>query len=398
MELTYKYRIYPTKQQISDIRNICGATRFLYNKMLEDRTQHYREKRQWKKLNSKPFIERYPFLAHTDPGALTWTVNRLNRAYQHFFFTEKTEMDRYRPESIAKNKIDKKYALLDTDLVSYPQYKRKKETKESYSTELKEVNVQNKRILLPALGRVKIAYHRQVPKEAQLLDCTVLKNKAGKYYILLRLSLSEVPKVELQTALGMVFVPGGPVGVRSDGEAVCIRRQTPQQTKRMKQAYKTLRRRTYGSRRYEEQREYLASLYEKRANQRRDDLHKAARQITNAADALYLQKPDVRKRAAQQKTARARAQIWDESWYTLFSYVRYTAMLEGKQFWGVPENFPTYHFCSACGTFNKNTENGDWVCPACGLRMDRAVNAAMNLQHMAEKYIREEKELAQQKK
>lgn len=398
MELTYKYRIYPTKQQISDIRNICGATRFLYNKMLEDRTQHYREKRQWKKLNSKPFIERYPFLAHTDPGALTWTVNRLNRAYQHFFFTEKTEMDRYRPESIAKNKIDKKYALLDTDLVSYPQYKRKKETKESYSTELKEVNVQNKRILLPALGRVKIAYHRQVPKDAQLLDCTVLKNKAGKYYILLRLSLSEVPKVELQTALGMVFVPGGPVGVRSDGEAVCIRRQTPQQTKRMKQAYKTLRRRTYGSRRYEEQREYLASLYEKRANQRRDDLHKAARQITNAADALYLQKPDVRKRAAQQKTARARAQIWDESWYTLFSYVRYTAMLEGKQFWGVPENFPTYHFCSACGTFNKNTENGDWVCPACGLRMDRAVNAAMNLQHMAEKYIREEKELAQQKK
>lgn len=46
MELTYKYRIYPTNQQVSDIRNICGATRFLYNKMLEDRTQHYREKRQ----------------------------------------------------------------------------------------------------------------------------------------------------------------------------------------------------------------------------------------------------------------------------------------------------------------------------------------------------------------
>lgn len=29
MELTYKYRIYPTNQQVSDIRNICGATRFL---------------------------------------------------------------------------------------------------------------------------------------------------------------------------------------------------------------------------------------------------------------------------------------------------------------------------------------------------------------------------------
>lgn len=398
MELTYKYRIYPTKQQVSDIRNICGATRFLYNKMLEDRTQHYREKRQWKRLDSKPFIEFFPFLAQTDPGALAWTVNRLNRAYQHFFFVEKTEMDRYRSESIAKNKIDKKYALLNTDLVSYPQYKRKKEAKESYTTVLKKVDVQNKRILLPVLGRVKIAYHRQVPEDAQLLDCTILKAKSGKYFILLRLALPEAPKVELQTALGMVFVPGGPVGVRSDGEAVCMRRQTQRQTKRIKQAYKTLCRRTYGSRRYEEQRKYLAALYEKRANQRRDDLHKAARQITNAADALYLQKPDVRKRAAQQETACARARIWDESWYTLFSYVRYTAMLEGKHFWGVPENFPTYHFCSACGAFNKEPEKGKWMYPACGLQMDDAVNAAANLQHMAEKYIREMKDLEQKKK
>ena len=68
MELTYKYRIYPTKKQMSDVRNICSATRFLYYKMLEDRTQHYREKRQWKRLDSKPFIELFPFLAQTDPG------------------------------------------------------------------------------------------------------------------------------------------------------------------------------------------------------------------------------------------------------------------------------------------------------------------------------------------
>ena len=395
MELTYKYRIYPTKQQVSDIRNICGAARFLYNKLLEDRTQHYREKRQWKKLDSKPFIEFFPFLAQTDPGALAWAVNRLDRAYRHFFFVEKTEMDRYRPEAIAKNKMDKKYALLDTDLVCYPQYKRKKDTKESYTTVLKNVNVEKKRILLPVLGRVKIAYHRQVPKDAQLLDCTILKNKAGKYFILLRLALPEAPKKELQTALGMVFVPGGPIAIRSDGYGVCIRHQTPQQTKRMEQAYKTLCRRVYGSRRYEAQRKYLASLYEKRANQRRDDLHKAARQITNAADVLYLQKPDVRKQAAQQKTARARAEIWDEAWYALYSNVRYKAEQEGKRFWGVPENFPTYHFCSGCGTFKKDPEENQWVCPECGLQMDKAVNAATNLKHMAEKYIREQRELAQ---
>lgn len=387
-ELTYKYRIYPTKQQISEIQNICGAARFLYNKMLEDRTRHYRERRQWKKLDSKPFVECFPFLAQTDQGALAWTVNRLNRAYQHFFFVEKTEPDRYRPESLARAEIDKKYTLLDTDLVSYPRYKRKKDTKISYTTNIKELDIQNKRILLPVLGRVKIAYHRPVPETAEIMDCTVLKNKAGKYFVLLRLSLPKAEKTSLHTALGMVFVPGQ-IAVRSDNEPVNVRHQTKEQTKQIKKAYKTLQRRKYGSRRYEEQRKYLAALYEKRKNQRWDDMHNAARQITNAADALYLQQPEVKKRVTEQKTARSRAVIWDEAWFTLFSLVKYKAELAGKQFWGVPVEYPMYFFCSACGTYNKDADPAIWFCANCGTKMESHLNAAKNLQQMGEKYIRE---------
>lgn len=395
-ELTYKYRIYPTKRQVSDIQNICGAARFLYNKLLEDRTRHYRETRQWKRLNSKPFIEFFPFLAQTDQGALAWTVNRLERAYRHFFFIEKTETDRYKPESLERAKIDKKYALLDTDLVNYPRFKRKKDTKVSYTTILKNVDVQNKRILLPVLGRVKIAYHRQIPENARLLDCTILKNKAGKYFILLRLSLPKPEKIELHTALGIVFVPRQ-TAVRSDGEPVLIRHQSKEQGERIQKAYKTLKRRKYGSRRYEAQRQYLASLYEKRVNQRRDDLHKTARQITNAADVLYLQQPNVRERAAEQKTARARAAIWDEAWFTLFSFVKYKAVLDGKNFWGVPIGYPAYYFCSNCGSYDKEPGNYAWVCPFCGKRMDKHLNAAINLQLMGEKHIREWNEHLQKK-
>lgn len=396
-ELTYKYRIYPTRQQVSAIQNICGATRFLYNKLLEDRTRHYREKRQWKRLDSKPFIEIFPFLAQTDQGALAWTVNRLERAYQHFFFVAKTELDRYKPEALERAKNDKKYVLLDTDLVSYPEFKRKKETKISYTTIFRDIDVQNKRILLPVLGRVKIAYHRPVPEEAQIINCTILKNKAGIYFILVRLSLQKPEKAELQNALGLVFVPGQ-VAVRSDGESVNVRHQSKEQNKRIQKAYRTLKRRKYGSRRYEAQREYLASLYEKRVNQRRDDLHKAARQIANAADALYLQQPNVRKRAAEQKTARARAAIWDEAWFTIFSFVKYKAELDGKQFWGVPIEYPAYYFCSACGAYNKEPGDGAWICPSCGSKMDRHLNAANNLRLMGEKFIREWNELQKQEK
>jgi len=39
----YKYRIYPTKEQEEYFAKVFGCVRFIYNKMLHDKIEYYKE-------------------------------------------------------------------------------------------------------------------------------------------------------------------------------------------------------------------------------------------------------------------------------------------------------------------------------------------------------------------
>ena len=387
LQLTYKYRLYPNQQQTEQIEKTCHGVRYIYNKLLEDRTSYYRKTGKWKKLDRRSLGEPH-FLDGVDPGALDWAQSRLEAAYRNFFYTEKTKPDKYRPDRILAAEEDLTYKLMDTDLVSYPKYKKKKTTKESYTTPLPEFNVIKSKVKLPGVGAVKIRYHRAVPEDARILSGTVLKNSAGNYFLLVKFYLPEVPaKKDLSVPLGVALAPGR-LAVRSDGESVNYRHTDTELQKRIDRAYKSLKRRQPGSHRYEKQRKYLASLYEHRANQRRDDLHKAARQITNAADAVYMQQANVMEQLFQMKSPESRAMLLDEATWTFSYFVRYKLLLEGKWFWSVPKEGLIFSICSKCNKVQKMGQKGDWVCPACGVRMGLYENAAGNLENIARQYIR----------
>lgn len=388
-ELTYRYRLYPTEQQAVDIMRTCSCARFLYNKLLEDRTEHYRQTREWKKLDRSHY-EILPFLVRVDPKALAWAQGNLERAYRKFFHALNTVPDRYRPESVSKAGTDPNYKLMDSDLVHYPRFKRKKTTKESYTTELPDLEVQDGRIEIPCIGKVKIRLHRPIPEGARQISCTILKKSSGRYFLLIRLMIPEPKKIKpLEKPLGVVF-SYGQLAVRSDDEPVLFRHIDSELERRIQKAYKTLRRRVPGSRRYEQQRLYLARLHEHRVNQRRDDLHKAARQITNAGDTVYLQRPDVLHQLSLIDTQKDRKRLMDEAWWTFSDMVRYKSETDGKQFWLVVRAFPVYSLCSACGhKVSDAKEQEEWKCPNCGAQVPKDKNAAENLKNLAQKYIRE---------
>lgn len=391
-ELTYKYRLYPTDKQALEIRRTCSCVRLLYNSLLEDRTKHFRETGKWKKMDRSSY-EALPFMANVDPGALNWAVASLQQAYRNFFHTLKTKTDRYRPESEAKSLADPKYVLKDTDLVSYPRPKRHKTSKESYTTYIEDLKIENNRVLLPSIGAVKIRLHRPIPPEAEQLCCTVLKEACGHYYLLLRLKLPDAEeKKDLETPMGIVFAQGK-LAVRSDGEPVMFRHQDEKSLQRIRQARKALLRRTPGSRGYEEARLQLAKLYKHRSNQRHNDLHAISRQIIDAADTFYLQKPDIMERLEHMESWKARQRLLDEAWWTFGEMVRYKAEAEGKRFWSVPRGFPAYSLCSACDHRVQDVPDGKWVCPACGAELAPEINAARNLMKLGEKYIQEMKEI-----
>ena len=395
MELTYRYRLYPTVTQQERIKNTCGCARFVYNQLLAQRTREYRQTLSWTEtgLDLEKLLQRNVFLRQIDASALEWAKKQLEGAYQKFFCMEKKD-DRYRPDAVARSQQEPDYELLQTDLAGYPRFKRKKQGTQSYATSAEKISIEQerdysmKRVNLPGIGKVKIKFHRPFPEGAKPLYYTVVKKASGNYFLLVHLQLSDVPRREnLRQPMGIVFDPSH-LAVRSDEEKVRFRHEDPATRKKMKKAKRILDRRVPGSKGYEKAYKRLAKIHEKRTNQRWDSQHKEARKITNDADSFFVETPAVRVRKPKWSVMPGMGRlIWDESWFKFSEMIRYKAVLDGKYFVQLPGT-EIYRTCSMCMNPVPPIHKQDvWRCPICGRSMKSELNAARNLGIMGVKYL-----------
>ena len=145
----YKYRLYPNKEQQEYFAKCFGCVRFIYNRMLSDKIEYYKETKQ--KLNNTPaqYKKEFPWLKEVDSLALANAQMNLQTAYNNFF---------KRPE------------------VGFPKFKSKKNHRYSYTTNNVNGNfkVTDKYITLPKIGLVKVKKHRDF--EGIIKSVTVSKN------------------------------------------------------------------------------------------------------------------------------------------------------------------------------------------------------------------------------
>lgn len=85
MNKAYRYRLYPTTEQKIMFAKTFGCVRFIYNKMLSDRLDYYKE--TGKKLHNTPaqYKEEFPWLKEVDSLALANAQMNLNKAYNNFW-------------------------------------------------------------------------------------------------------------------------------------------------------------------------------------------------------------------------------------------------------------------------------------------------------------------------
>lgn len=332
LERTYEYRLYPTAAQQKEFERIADTVRALHNRMLSDRTQHFRKTGTWKRLDPKPFVKESLLMRDLEPSIVNWAVNNLEKAYINFFRIQKTKTDRYRPEALQKAKEDSSYKLMDTDLIGYPKLK-KKTTKESWSIGPSHVLVTPGRVLVPGVGNIKFKLHRPIPQGAKVSYYTLLKKPSGHFFLLVHLQLQEpAEKPQLENALGIAFEPQKLVYC-SDGRPVMFWHQSQARQERIAQAYEDLKRKTPGSRHHEKQRLYLASLYEKQTNQRKDSLHKISRDLVNKTDFIVIEEPLVLRKKKRLIRDGAFKTVLDEAWWRFSEQLRYKTEAEGKRFW-----------------------------------------------------------------
>ena len=355
MNKAFKFRLYPNNDQRILIHKTFGCVRFVYNRMLGERIEHYEQTHERLKNTPAGYKQEFEWLKEVDSLALCNAQLNLNRAFSNFY-------------------RDKK--------VGFPKFKSKKSNRKSYTTNLVNKNIRLAKgyITLPKLKEVKIKQHRTVPDDYRLKSVTMSCTPTGKYYasILYEYDL-HIETIEPKTFLGLDYSMKE-LYISSDGISAEYPRYYREALKRLKKEQRKLSKCIKGSSNRNKQRIKVAKLYEKVTNQRKDFLHKLSRQTANAADAVCIEDLDMKGMSQSLNFGKS---VHDNGFGKFVSLLEYKLNEQGKELIKVGKWFPSSKKCSNCGVLKKTLTLSEriYYCENCGLTIDRYLNASYNIRN-----------------
>lgn len=159
MNKAYKYRIYPTKDQQVLINKTFGCCRKIWNLMLSDKIENYKQTKSFGKQTPAQYKSEFTYLKEIDSLALANVQMNLQAAF--------------------KNHFDKKRKTN----TRFPKFKSKRKSKKAYTTNNVNNNIEllDNSIRLPKIGKVRAVLH-QSPKEDYVLKSVTISMVAGKYF------------------------------------------------------------------------------------------------------------------------------------------------------------------------------------------------------------------------
>lgn len=356
----YKYRLYPNQAQRILFSKTFGSCRWVWNRMLSEKTEAYEEGRSIK-LNPANYKIEYPWLKEIDSLSLCNEMLDLRQAYNNFF-------------SKRANK---------------PKFKSRKNYKQSYRTNNQRgsisIDYESSLLKLPKVGLVKVKLHRGLPVGAKIKNVTVSKTSSGKYYAAINfeyeVKTSKAKKAN-KRALGIDY-SSAHFFVDSEGFVADMPHYYRVQQKRLRKAQRRLARMKKFSKNYSKQKKRIALIHEKIANQRHDFQHKQSRRIADEYDIVCVEDLNMKSVARSLKLAKA---TYDNGFGEFRCQLKYKLEERGKQFVKAEKSFPSSQLCHVCGEKNpevKDLKVRDWICPHCGAIHDRDINAAINLKNYA---------------
>jgi putative transposase len=358
---SYKYRLYPNKDQEILLARHFGACRWVFNDALELRIKLWQTEKKsisWPDLSRRlPLLklhEETAWLKDIDAQALCRSIIRLEKAYQEFFKNGK----------------------------GFPKFKSRR-GRQSYQCGLwGAVDQEAGTIRLPKFKPMRFACSRKF--EGSIKSITVSRDPSGKHFVSITVETGkdvQQPKPYSEDSILGIDLGLAHFATTSDGEKIDNPRFFKASLDKLAKEQRRFSRKVKGSKNRNKQRVRVALAYEKIGNQRKDFLHKLSTRLIRENQAVALEDLNVQGMLQNHKVARS---ISDVSWSEFVRQLEYKALWYCKTVIRIGRFDPSSKLCT-CGVINKSLSLKDrvWTCASCGTTHDRDILAANNIKRFA---------------
>ena len=361
----YKYKIKPNQQQEELLSKFFGCVRFIYNWGLERKTSAYKENgtkvgytELARELTSLKKEQEYEWLNECSNESLQQSLRCLDNAFTNFF-----------------RKKGK-----------YPKFKSRKGKNSAKFINSVHFDFENWTVKLPKLGKIKLCENRTFDQsKCKQGTCTVSIDHCGMYWCVITVDDLQ-PKVARTKPLKEKAV-GIDLGIKdyailSDGTKFTNPKHLEKAQRKLAWLQRDFARTKKDSKNHEKMRIKVAKCHMAISNQRNDFLHKLSTHLIRNYDTICLE--DLNVKGMEQNHHLARA-IQGAAWGEFVRQLEYKSEWYGKNVLFIGRFEPSSKLCHKCGYINRDLKLSDreWICPVCGEKHDRDVNAAINIREIA---------------
>ena len=350
----HKIRIYPTREQEVQLYKTAGTSRYVYNWALDQWKSMYdafdkglsQEKPSAFKLSAKWTRERPDWSHETFRGCQTRAITNVGTAFQNLW----------------------------KGRASYPKF-HKKGRKDSFYVDNAHAYIEDNRISLPRIGKVRLA---EPLRYTGKIMSYVVSTYAGEWFVSVQVELASDARPRCEAPQSSVGIDVGlsHIAVASDGTTLDM----PKSLKRLDEHLKALQRKL--SKKAKRSRNRSKALRRKQKIQRRidnirqDAVHKFTHTITKNHGIVVTEDLNIEGMVEKGSKSLRRSLA-----HSLMGEVIRQVSYKAQRHIMVDRFFPSSKRCSNCGFVKASLELSErtYKCEACGLVIDRDYNASLNL-------------------
>jgi putative transposase len=347
----FRYRVYPTPEQVIRLNAWDDALRFLWNLALEQRRLGLSRPKDeriyptaFDQINELTELRAVlPWLADVPRNVCSQLLVELDRAWQRCF----------------------------ARITRAPRWKRKGRDVLGFTeTHSKVWRIDGENIRFPKLGTLRTMMHR--PLEGKPKACT-LKRDGDQWFVSIICELDVAEPALRKDPIVAIDRGIANFGATSDGDLIVNPHYLETSLKKLAHAQRAVSRRRKGSKNREKAKARVAHIHRKIRRQREHFLHVQSARLAKSHGVVVLEKLNV----AGMIRGHCSRSIADAGWSRFAEMLRYKLAWSGGTLIEVPAAYSS-QTCSACGCVDAKSRRSQAVfcCTSCGYRDHADLNAA----------------------